>query len=1088
MSARGSSALPKGSISWMAQHPVAANLLMGVFLLGGLIAALRVTQEVFPEFTVDRISISVPYPGASPEEVEQGIVLSIEDEVRGLDGVKEVTSNAFEGSAAISVELITGADRGKALQDVKNAIDSIQSFPEEAERPIVSLVEEKKRVVSLIIFGDVDESTLRDLAEKVRDDLLQLSGITLVELGTARPLEISIEVPQSELRAYNLTLPQIATEVGNAAIELPAGGVKASGGEVLLRTQERRDYGREFLNIPLKSNPDGSTVTVGDVAVIRDTFEENDEESGFNGHPAMRIDVYRVGTETPQSVSGEVRSYVLEEEAALPAGIGMQVWDDRSEIYQDRMNLLLRNAAIGLVLVIVMLALFLDPKLAFWVALGIPISIMGSFLLIPLTGATINMISLFAFIVTLGIVVDDAVVVGENIYDKREQGLPFMEAAIEGARQMSGPVFFAVATNIVAFLPMFLVPGASGNLFRQIPSITVTVFILSLFESLFVLPAHLAHGSAKENAFWRVMSWPRRHFGEWLKYLIHHQFGPVLHKALDFRYATVAAAIALLILALGLVAGGHIPFTFIPRIDSEVVTAQARLPFGAPMGDARAVREQLITGARKALEENGGAQITKGFYTQIGKPLTGFGPGGASAGATGSHIVGVQIFLVPPDEREITGVGFAKAWREAAGRITGLENLTFTGDTSVGDGKPIDIELSHRSREKIEAAAEDLAHILEGFAGATDIDSGVSLGKPQMSFQIKPEARSLGINATDLARQVRAAFYGAEALRQQRGRNEVKVMVRLPESERRTYNTVEELLLRTSTGAEVPLAEAVNIDEGRAYTEINRRGGRRVIAVTADVDQKQTNAGLIVEELVAAKLPELLSRYPGLSYSFEGEQAEQAESLEAIGVGFIMALFIIYALLAVEFRSYAQPGIVMLAIPFGIIGAIGGHLLLGYSLSIISMFGIVALAGVVVNDSLVLVVTANEMRETEGCVHQAVFLAAKRRFRPILLTSVTTFFGLAPMIFETSMQARFLVPMAISLGFGILFATGIILLLVPAVYLILEDIGHAWSRLCGHDDDDTPVDRPPDASDDAEIEQGDAALQGKETLGRPLEV
>lgn len=1034
-----SSPYPPGAVSWMARNPVAANLVMIILIAGGLLVGIQTTQEVFPEYTVDRISVSVPYPGASPEEVEQGILLSIEDEVRGLDGVKEVTSNAFEGNASISIELLTGSERGKALQDVKNAIDRIQSFPEEAERPTVSLVETKRRVVSLIVYGNVDERTLRDLAEKVRDDLLQRPDVTLVELSAARPLEISIEVPQANLRAYNMTLPQIAGEIGQAAIELPAGGVKTDGGEVLLRTQERRDYGREFLDVVLKSNPDGSRVTVGDVATIRDSFEDTDEEATFDGQRAIRVDLYRVGTESPQSISNAAQEYVTWKMAQLPPDVGLALWDDSSVIYEDRINLLVRNASIGLVLVMIMLGLFLDPKLAFWVMLGIPISILGSFLFIPLTGATINMISLFAFIVSLGIVVDDAIVVGENIYEKRERGQDYMTAAIEGARQISGPVVFAVLTNIVAFLPMFFVPGAQGNLYRQIPSITVTVFALSLVESLFVLPAHLAHSKTRENWFWRTLGWPRRHVGEWLKSFIEKIYGPFLHRTLDFRYATTAVGFALLLLAIGAVAGGHIPFRPFPAIEGDVVRVQAELPFGAPIEETRKVRERLVQAARKTVEQNGGDRIVKGIYTQVGSALQGFGPGDGDGGGGGSHLVGVQVSLVSADEREIGSKAFASAWRKNAGEITGLETISFNAETGPNEGAPLDVELSHRDRETLERAAREVAALLGTYASTADIDSGVSLGKAQMSFQIKPEARSLGINATDLARQVRGAFYGAEALRQQRGRNEVKVMVRLPEEERRTYQTVEQLLLRTESGVEVPLKEAVRIDEGRAYTDIRRRDGRRVISATADFDGAPGGEQLILEDLKANQLPEILARYPGLSYSLEGEQKAQGEVLGALLTGFIMAMFVIYALLAIPFRSYIQPAIVMLAIPFGIIGAVIGHVLLGYALSIISMFGIVALAGVVVNDSLVLIVAANEGRHDHGS-HTAVFLAAKRRFRPILLTSLTTFFGLAPMIFETSVQAKFLVPMAISLGFGVLFATFLILILVPSVYLIVEDL------------------------------------------------
>ncbi len=1030
-----------GPIAWMARNHVAANLVMLLFLVGGLLLSTQVKQEVFPEFSADTITVSVLYRGASPAEVEQGVILSIEDEVRGLDGVKEVRATATESRARVTIELLTGADTGKALQDVKNAVDSILSFPEEAERPIVSLAQIRNRVLTLLVHGPQDEQTLRDLAERIRDELLQRPGVTLIELAAARPLEISLEVPQRHLRAYNLTLARIAREVGQAAIELPAGGVKTPGGEVLLRTQERRDFAREYANIPVAAAPDGSQILVGDIAHIRDGFEETDVEAVLNGQRTVAVRVFRVGNETPQSVSDTVRAYSAELEPELPPGIGLTIWDDRSEVYRGRVNLLVKNAFLGLVLVLLLLGIFLDPKLAFWVTLGIPISILGSFLFLPLTGASINMISLFAFIITLGIVVDDAVVVGENVYEKREQGMPFLQAAIEGTRDIAGPVVFAVLTNIVAFLPLFFAPGTFGKFFGQIPAVVVAVLVVSLVESLFILPAHLSR-QTQANRVWAILGKPRRLFHAFLQRCMTQGYQPLLRLALANRYATLATGLALLILAGGAVGGGYIPFSFIPRIDTDVVTAQATLPFGVPMETARRVRHQLLSAAAATVEESGGADILRGTYALVGTPLQSFGPQlaeGAVGG--GSHLVAVQVLLVPSEQREIGSLEFADAWRAATNHIVGIETLTFNAETNVSEGADIDIQLTHRDRPTLEAAATELARTLAGYAGVRDIDDGFARGKPQLSLRLKPEARSLGINATELARQVRSAFYGAEALRQQRGRNEVRVMVRLPENERRTAYTVEHLMLRTAGGGEIPLFQAATVERDRAYTEIRRREGRRIIAVTADVDKSTANTSVIMAEVLSREIPLLMKKYPGLNYALEGEELARQEMLEALGVSFVFALLCIYGLLAVPFRSYVQPVLVMLSIPFGIIGALLGLTLLGYDLSIISMFGMIALSGVVINDSLVLVVTANRLRTTRQLsASAAISQAGLRRFRPILLTSLTTFFGLTPMIFETSIQARFLVPMAISLGFGLLFATVIILVLLPASYLILEDL------------------------------------------------
>lgn len=1076
----GEGPLPTGPVAWMTRNHVAANLLMLAFILGGIAFASRVKQEVFPEFEIDRISVSVPYPGASPAEVEQGILLSVEDAVRGLDGVKQVTSVASEGAGSVSVELLVTADKGKALQDVKNAIDRIRSFPEEAERPTVAIAEVRNRVVSLILGGDVDRRTLREIAERVRDDLLNAGDVTLVELSAVPRLEIAIEIPDRELRSLGLTLPDIARIIRESAVELPAGAVKTEGGEILLRTQERRDFGLEYADIPITTTPDGTRILLGDIADIRDGFEDTDAETLFNGLPAVRVNVFRVGDETPITVSDAVREYVRTVGSTLPEGIDITVWSDQSDAFRERMQLLLKNAFLGLALVLLLLGLFLEPRLAFWVTLGIPISILGAFLLIPFGGASINMISLFAFIITLGIIVDDAVVMGENIYARRQEGMSTMRAAITGAREIAPPITFAVLTNVAAFMPLMFVPGSSGKLFGQIPSITIAVFVVSLVESIFILPAHLSH-KGHDSLFWRIAAIPSTIFGRGLEWVILNVYAPTLRVLLAWRYATVATGIAMLILCGAIVGAGKVPFNFLPRIETDVVTVRATLPFGVPVEQSRLVQERLVAAAQAALEQVGAEEgseesLAEGIVTTIGSFPSGGGPGGApSLGGGGAHLVGVQVALVEASKRTIGGVEFANRWRDAAGPIPGLESLSFAAEIGAGGGAAIDVQLSHRDSAVLDRAAGELGEALATYAGVTDIDDGVAAGKPQLDFTIRPEARSLDITASDIARQLRASFFGVEALRQQRGRNEIRVMVRLPEAERETLATLDELMLRPRSGGEIPLRVAADVVEGRSYTEIRRVDGRRTKAVTADVDDEVANAENVLGNLSedGGVLAELVSRYPGLSWTFEGEQDERRESLGALAVGFPLAMLVIYALLAVPFKSYLQPILVMAAIPFGAIGAVIGHVLLGYGLSIISMFGIIALAGVVVNDSLVLVYTANKLRQRGDAAGgagmseaerehglplvEAVVGAGVRRFRPILLTSLTTFFGLAPMIFETSVQARFLIPMAISLGFGILFATAIILALVPALYLVLEDVVRGWRAVFHFADGTTPT-------------------------------
>ena len=1031
--------LSKGPIAWMVKNRVAANLLMIIFLFGGLLMSSQIKQEVFPEFTTDIVRITVPYPGASPAEVEQGIILSVEDAVRGLDGVKRVTSTAFEGSGVVVVELLTSVNEFKLVQDIKNEVDRITSFPEDAERPVVSLVESRRKVVSLMLYGEQSRSALRMLAERIRDDLIQQPGITLVQLGLTPPLEIAIEVPQSELRAYDLTLEQIARKIRETAIELPAGEVRSEGGQILLRTQERRDFGRDFLNIPISSSSSGGIVRLGEIATIEDSFEEADQEAIFNGKPAISIDVFRVGNETPDGVSQAVQAYVDELQSQLPPDIGVSLWNDRSVVFVDRMQLLMKNAPLGLILVLILLGLFLEVRLAFWVTLGIPISILGCFLFLPWLDTSINMISLFAFIITLGIIVDDAVVVGENIYEKREQGLSKIQAAIRGAQEISMPVIFAILTNIVAFMPLFFVPGISGKFFRQIPAVVVIVFVISLIESLFILPAHLSH-SAPDKALWKKLNKPREYFGEKLNRFIEKVYDPFVSWVVTHRYITIAIALAVLLTAFGMVAGKHLKFTFLPRIDADVVTAQVRLPFGVSIEESRRVQKLLVLGAERAIQRAGGSHIAKGTYSQIGGGLVSFGPGPAFVGAGGAHILAAQVALVPSDQRKISGMQFSRLWREEVGHIVGIDTLIFQAETGASEGLPIELNLSHPVKETLEEAGKELKAIIETYAGVSDTDDGVPSGKRQFSFTVTPYGESLGITAAELGRQVRGAFFGVEALRQQRGRNEIKVRVKLSEDERSTLKTLEELVIRTPAGGEIAFFDAAHVQEGLSYTEIKRVNGRRVVTVSGDVDEDVSNSNKIIDELLKKHIPALQRQYPGLTYKFAGEKEAQQDSLSSLGMGFAVAMLVVFTLLAIPFKSYIQPIIVMLSIPFGFIGAIAGHFLLGYGLSIISLFGLIALSGVVVNDSLVLVVTANRERENGLSTYDAVIRAGKRRLRPILLTSLTTFLGLAPMIFETSMQARFLIPMAISIGFGILFATIIILAIVPAFYLAIEDI------------------------------------------------
>jgi multidrug efflux pump subunit AcrB len=1012
----------KGPIAWMARNRITPNLLMLVFLVGGFIVALRIKQQVFPDFDMDMVTIRVVYPGSSPEEVEQGIILAIEEGIRSLDGVKEIIATAGEGMGSVSAELEEGADTQRIYQDIKQEVDRIITFPLDAEEPEVSLMIHRHEVLQIQLYGDTGEWILRELTEQVRDRLLQDPQITQVDLLGARRYEVAIEIDQDVLRTYSLTLEQVAQRVRQTSIEIPGGGLETQGGDILLRVSERRDWAKEFATIPLITTADGSVLFLGDVAQISDTFEEQDRYGTYNGKRAIGLAVYRVGKQTPIAVSDAVRLAMAEIERDLPPGINWVINRDRSEIYRQRLELLLKNALLGLTLVIILLGLFLEFRLAFWVTMGIPISFLGCFLFLPALDVTINMMSMFAFIVALGIVVDDAIVVGENIYEYRQRGMRLMEAAIMGTREVLLPVTFSILTNIVAFLPLCFIPGVMGKIWRVIPYVVITVFSISWIEALLILPCHLAHSRQREGRVGLLVTLQQfvRAGLDWVIKKVYMRF---LDLCIRFRAVTVAAGVAILIVILGYVASGRIGVILMPRVESDVSFATAILPYGSPVSKAEQVCRQLVAEAEKTAEANGGKKLVEGIFALIDE-----------------NVVQATVYLTDPDVRPISTTELTQFWREKVGPIPGLESLRFESDRGgPGRGAALTIELSHRDIDVLDRAGEALAATLADFSNVKDIDDGYTPGKLQLDYSLTEDGHSLGLTQQALARQLRNAFYGSEAVRQQRGRNEVRVKVRLPREQRVRQYDLEQLLIRTPQGTYVPLSQIAQVNSGRAYTTITHRNGRRTVTVTANVEPI-SQTGQIQATLNSEVLPQLVRDFPGLSYAWEGRQQDMMESTKSLLVGLFLALFAIYVLLAVPFGSYYQPVIVMIAIPFGIVGAVLGHMLMGYSLSLMSMMGIVALCGVVVNDSLILIDYANRRRQEGISALEAIHQAGRRRFRPILLTTLTTFGGLAPMIFETSRQARFMIPMAISLGFGILFATSITLVLVPCLYIIAEDV------------------------------------------------
>jgi multidrug efflux pump subunit AcrB len=1039
----------RGPIAWMARNRVAANALIAVLLLGGLLMLPQIRQEVFPEAEPDVVIIMVPYPGASPEEVEQGVILAVEEEVRGVDGVNRVSAVAVEGMAQVIAELFRGTDRNRAFNDILNAVQRITTFPEDAEEPVVSLPDPRVEVISMMVFGDVDPWTLHHLGEEARMELLRDERITAVEVSGLPPPEIQIEAPHEQLRRYNLTLQQIAGAVGAASVDLPGGGVRAARGEVLVRTTEERRTGQEFKDIMLLSLPDGSELRLGDIARVRDGFRATDESATYNGLPALRLRVFRIGDQRPLEVAAAAREFTARWQAQMPAAVGVALWNDYSEIYSDRVGLLVEKGALGLALVLLVLGVFLHPRLAFWVALGVAASFAGAFLLMPALGVSINMISLFAFILVLGIVVDDAIVVGEAAHEQSRRGLAPVEAAIAGAREVATPVTFAVLSTMVAFVPMMFVPGVMGDFFLNIPLIVIPILFISLVESFLVLPAHLSISKGlgdqeEKNRLLRPIQNVQNRISAWLQRFIRQRYVPFARTVIRLRYLTAAISLAVLLVAVGLVAGGRVNFVFFTDIEGDAVRVSVEMPAGTPAADTRAVVDRVVQAAGEALEEFGGmAEFGRGIYAEIGRldPEIGREEATTGAGALGGgHQGGVSVLLVPAEMRGFGTAELSQRIREILGDVAGPERILFEHRIGPAAGAQIALRVAHDDREMLEQAAQRLAAELRTYAGVRDIDDGLQAAQEQLNLRLKPEARALGVTERELAMQVRAAFHGAEAPRQQRDRHELRILARLPLAERSSEHSLETLLIRTGDGGEIPLGQAAFIGRERSFTEIRRENGRRALEISADADVDVVTPNEVVRQLQAEFLPRLKEEIRGLTYERAGLQEEQDEAINTLARGLLLAMIVVYGMMAVVFRSYWQPMVVLIAVPFGMAGAVAGHLLLGFDMSIISMFGIVALAGVVVNDSLVLVYAINTERRRGIPVEEAIVSGSARRFRPVMLTSLTAFLGLAPLIFETSLQAKFLIPMAISLGFGVLAVTPIAMILVPALSMILEDI------------------------------------------------
>lgn len=1038
-------------ISWFVKNPVAANLLMiGLIVLGLYSLVNRVPLETFPAFEQDVVNIAVSFSGATPREVEQGVTVRVEDAVADLPGVEKIRSSSAEGRSLVRVEIRKQYDTTVVLNEIKSRVDRITSFPDDAERPVVSQLVRVRDVITVVLEQDFEDDVLLKLqTEKIQDEIRALPNVTQTSIGGVRPWEISINVPQFALSRYGLTLDDIARVIRNASRDIPAGSIKTDSGEILVRALGQAYRKKEFADISIIGRNNGTLIRLGDIATINDGFNEDTLYSRFDRKHATFINVARVGDQNAIELANTVKQYIEKRKQTLPAGMSLSYWLDSSKVVKARINTLTKSLVQGIGLVLLLLALFLRPDLAFWVSVGVPISFLGALALMPFLGVTLNLVSMFGFILVLGIVVDDAIVTGENVYSHLQRHGDGYRAAIDGTKEIAIPVTFGVLTTVAAFLPLLMIDGVRGKIFAQIPLVVIPVLLFSLIESKFVLPSHLQmmklrKGSAKHRVNWLTRI--QQAISRGLEHFIDDLYRPFLNFALNWRYLTLIVFISILILSVSVVISGRYKYTFFPRVQSEIITAKLEMPEGIAVEITEKNLNMMLSKAeelqKKYIEPSTKKSLIQHILQTVGSAS--LRPKARVNGK--SHIGMVTFEILPPEQRTstISSREIVAEWRRLIGSIPGAKELSFRAELGRG-GAPIDVQLEGNDFNELNELAIKIKDKLGEYQGLYDIKNSFEGGKDEVQLRIRPEAEQLGLNLSSLGLQVRHAIYGKEVQRIQRDQSEVKVMVRLPKNERVSLPDLENLLIRTPKGAEVPLSEVAVIELGRGTSTISRIDRQRIINISADLNKEKIDANSVVSDL-KEWLPSVMKDYPGVRFDLEGEQREQKKFGKSLGFGFLIALITIYILLAIPFGSYTQPLMVMSVIPFSVIGALMGHAIMGMSLSISSAMGVLALIGVVVNDSLVLVDYTNKRIKDGASVAKAIRLAGGARFRPILLTSLTTFAGLTPLILEKSTQAQFLIPMAVSLGFGILFATMLTLILIPTFYLIVEDFKNLFRR------------------------------------------
>ena len=1032
-----------------ASNIVFANICIFLMFLLGFLSLNMMRREMFPEMSLDRIMITVPFPGADPEEIEEGILRKIEEALQGEEGIREILTQARENVGTAVVTVMENADTQRVLDRVRLQVDAIGTFPAQAENPVIQEFLLEDIVVILAISGDMPEARMKEWAEQSKSLLLEEPEITLVEIFGARDYEISIEVPEARLREHGITLEQVMDLVRRHNLNIPGGQLRNELEEVRLRTLGRKYTGEELRDIPLLTRTDGTVVRLGDVADIRDGFVEDRMKARVDGRPAVFLHVKKTSQQDAIDISEAVARVLETQRHHLPEGLEFTEIFDTTEMLRGRIRLLVRNGIIGLSLVFLLLWLFLDMRLSFWAGMGMPISMAGALVILWGIGGSINMMSLFGLIMVLGIVVDDAIVVGESIYRHQQKGdTSPLQAAINGVSEVGMPILGAVTTTIVAFLPLMFVGGIMGKFIRILPVVVIACLVVSLVECLLLLPAHLAEkgiedrrtGGRLHKFFNRLHDFT----GRGLERFIEGPYERFLRLSLRWRYVALCVALGVLMLTGGYFAGGHAEVTMFPKFDSFLLTATVEFPDGTPLEVTDRALDQIEDAVHRLnnhIETRNGDNAIRKIMRLAGQNL-------ADQYAVGAHHIGsVQILLVESNRRNLDSDTIRALWESEIGVIPGADALNLAGIDAGPPGRPVDIRIRGTNLPAMEAASRDLMRRLATLEGLTQIQTDYRPGRNEIRFRLKPEAHSLGITVQDLGSQISTAYYGGEALRIQRGRDEIRLMVRYPAAERARMSDLEQVRIRTPDGRAIPLFAVADVETGPGYADLTRVDGMRIISVSADVNTEIANAERLNRTIEQDIFPEMVQAHPGVFFEFQGEKQDSAESIASLQIGFPVALIGIYVIIAAIFRSYIQPLVIMLTVPFGIIGALLGHIFRGVEVSLMSLFGIVALAGVVVNDAIVLIEAYNTNIARGMDVRAAIVEAGKRRFRAVFLTTLSTVGGLTPLILETDLQAQFLIPMALSIAAGVAFATLLTLLLIPNLLLVLNDARRLLSYL-----------------------------------------